>query len=153
MVEERNATKAEALPEGGLARLGLSLANWSERWFPDALVFALLGIVIVFIVGLLIGEKPYKLALEGRQAVLGPHSVHYANGYDYYRRDMWWSSSPAVYWLIQRLAAVPSPLREGLIAFVVFFSMFTSLISWGFDLIFSGLLVRELVKRIDGVDY
>ncbi len=65
MAEEKTTTKPETLAEGGLARLGLGLANWSERWFPDALVFALLGIVIVFIIGLLIGEKPYKLALEG----------------------------------------------------------------------------------------
>ena len=64
------------------------------------------------------------------------------------------ASTPAVYWVIQRLASVPSTPR-GAIAFVAFFSMssFTSLISWGFSLIFSGLLVRELVKRMDGIDY
>ena len=151
MVEERNATKAEALAEGGLARVGLALANWSERWFPDALVFALLGIVIVFIIGLLIGEKPYKLALEGGKQfwVLIPFTMQMAmiiiGGYVL-------ASTPAVYWVIQRLASVPSTPR-GAIAFVAFFSMFTSLISWGFSLIFSGLLVRELVKRIDGIDY
>jgi short-chain fatty acids transporter len=31
--------------------------------------------------------------------------------------------------------------------------MFTSLISWGFSLIFSGLLVRELTSRVKGMDY
>ncbi len=86
MAEERNATKAETLAEGGLARVGLGLANWSERWFPDALVFALLGIVIVFIIGLLIGEKPYKLALEGGKQFWVSHSIHHADGHDHYRR-------------------------------------------------------------------
>jgi short-chain fatty acids transporter len=137
--------------EGRLARLGLALADWSERWFPDALVFALLGIVIVFIVGLLIGETPKKLALEGGKQfwVLIPFTMQMAmiiiGGYVV-------ASSPAVYWLIQRLAGVPSSPR-GAIAFVAFFSMLTSLVSWGFSLIFSGLLVRELVRRIDGIDY
>jgi short-chain fatty acids transporter len=151
MAEETPTTTAEKLTEGGLARLGLGLANWSERWFPDALVFALLGIVIVFIIGLLIGEKPYKLALEGGKQfwVLIPFTMQMAmiiiGGYLV-------ASTPAVYWLIQRLAAVPSTPR-GAIAFVAFFSMLTSLISWGFSLIFSGLLVRELVRRMDGIDY
>ena len=151
MAEEKTTTKPETLAEGGLARLGLGLANWSERWFPDALVFALLGIVIVFIIGLLIGEKPYKLALEGGKQfwILIPFTMQMAmiiiGGYLV-------ASTPAVYWIIQRLASIPSTPR-GAIAFVAFFSMFTSLISWGFSLIFSGLLVRELVRRIDGIDY
>ena len=42
MSREKNA----AAPEQGLVRFGLGLANWSERWFPDPLVFALLGIVV-----------------------------------------------------------------------------------------------------------
>ncbi|MCL6522961.1 MAG: TIGR00366 family protein, partial [Firmicutes bacterium] len=38
-------------------------------------------------------------------------------------------------------------------AFVAFFAAFTSLISWGFSLIFSGLLVRELAQRVRGLNY
>lgn len=32
----------------GLARLGTTLADWAERWFPDAFVFALLALAMVF---------------------------------------------------------------------------------------------------------
>ena len=39
-------TKAGGAAESGLARFGLALANWSERWFPDPLVFALAGMVV-----------------------------------------------------------------------------------------------------------
>ena len=39
--------------EGRLARVGLTLAAWSERWFPDPLVIALSGVVVVFILGIL----------------------------------------------------------------------------------------------------
>ncbi len=46
------AQRSTTTSEGGLARFGLSLANWSERWFPDPLVFALLGILVVFRRGL-----------------------------------------------------------------------------------------------------
>jgi short subunit fatty acids transporter len=43
--------------EQPLIRFGLRLANWSERWFKDPLVFALLGIVVVFVVGVLLPCK------------------------------------------------------------------------------------------------
>ena len=36
---------------------------------------------------------------------------------------------------------------------VALFSMLTSLISWGLSLIFSGLLVREMARRVKGMDY
>src|ERR1700681_4259802 len=42
---------------GIFARMGLVLADWSERWFPDAFVFALLALVIVFVGGLLVGSS------------------------------------------------------------------------------------------------
>ena len=64
MAEKREAVK-EAPAESVLERFGLGLAAWSEKWFPDAWVFALLGIVFVFCFGLLIGESPSKLAIEG----------------------------------------------------------------------------------------
>jgi short-chain fatty acids transporter len=32
--------------------MGMALSDWAERWFPDALVFAMLAIVVVFVAGL-----------------------------------------------------------------------------------------------------
>jgi len=63
-MSESKETQA-GVREQGLVRFGLGLANWSERWFPDPLIFALMGIVIVFIAGLLLGESPAKLAIQG----------------------------------------------------------------------------------------
>ena len=131
---------------------GLLCGDWSERAvFPDALVFALLGIVVVFIIGLLIGESPHNLAIQGGKGfwTLIPFTMQMAmiivGGYVV-------ASTPAVYWVIQRLSEIPST-REEQSRSLLFFSMLTSLVSWGFSLIFSGLLVRELVRRIEGIDY
>jgi short-chain fatty acids transporter len=33
----------------------MAMADWCERWFPDAFVFALLGLIVVFIAGLFTG--------------------------------------------------------------------------------------------------
>jgi short-chain fatty acids transporter len=133
-----------------LARAGSRIADVCERWFPDAFVFALAAIVLVFAGGVAIGVKPVTLATE------------FGNGF--------WSlvnftmqmalvivggfvvaSSPPVARLTRWLASIPKTAR-GAVAFVAAFAMLSSLVSWGLSLIFTGLLVREIVKRID-VDY
>ena len=137
--------------ESGLVRFGLALANWSERWFPDPLVFALAGIVIVFIVGLLLHQSPTKMAVQGGKSfwALVPFTMQMVmiiiGGYVV-------ASTPLVNRLIKRLAEVPKT-PKGAIALVALFSMLTSLISWGLSLIFSGLYVRELTRRVKGMDY
>src|SRR6185312_9882876 len=50
--------------DGRVARMGLALANWSERWFPDPLVFAFLGVLVVYALGIAAGESPAKLGIE-----------------------------------------------------------------------------------------
>ena len=64
--------------EQPLVRFGLRLANCSERWFPDPLVFALLGIVVVFVVGLLLHQRPAQLAIQGGKSflVLAVRAIH-----------------------------------------------------------------------------
>ena len=62
------------------------------------------------------------------------------------------AASPPVHRLIRRLAAIPRTPR-GAVAFVAFFSMATSLISWAFGPIFAGILAREIVQRVRGIDY
>ena len=137
--------------EAGLARLGLSLANWSERWFPDPLVFALLGILVVFIIGLCLRQPASKLAIQGGKNfwTLVPFTMQMVmiiiGGYVV-------ATTPLVNRLIIALAKVPKSGRSA-IAMIALFSMLTSLISWGLSLIFSGLLSRELARRVKGMDY
>jgi len=137
--------------EKGLARLGLVLANWSERWFPDPLVFALLAVVVVFAGGVLAGEHPQKLAIEAGKSFwsLVPFTMQMAmvivGGYVV-------ASTPLVHRGIDLVAAQPRTPRTA-VAWVALFSMLTSLISWGLSLIFSGLLVRAMARRIPRLDY
>jgi short-chain fatty acids transporter len=137
--------------ESPLERFGLSLAAWSEKWFPDALVFALLGVVFIFLFGIIIGEKPVNLALAGGKQfwVLIPFTMQMAmiiiGGYVV-------ASTPAVYWVIRKVALIPKNGKTA-VAWIAFFSVMTSLISWGLSLIFSGLLVREMTRRLDDMDY
>jgi len=145
-VQDPKMQKASALE-----RFGLGLAAWSEKWFPDAWVFALLGIVFIFLFGIIIGESPLNLALAGGKQfwVLIPFTMQMAmiiiGGYVV-------ASTPAVYWLIRKVALIPKNGKTA-IAWIAFFSMLTSLISWGLSLIFSGLLVREMTRRFDDMDY
>jgi short-chain fatty acids transporter len=143
--------KRAVTQEQPLVRFGLALANWSERWFPDPLIFALLGIVVVFIVGLWLHQSPSKLAIQGGKNfwTLVPFTMQMVmiiiGGYVV-------ASTPIVYRAIRALAGIPKTPRQA-VALVALFSMLTSLISWGLSLIFSGLFVRELAHRVKGMDY
>ena len=137
--------------ESGLARFGLRLAGWSERWFPDPLVFALLGILFVFVTGLCLRQSASQLAIQGGKNfwTLVPFTMQMVmiiiGGYVV-------ATTPLVSRLIRALAGVPKTGR-GAIALIALFSMLTSLISWGLSLIFSGLLARQMALRVRGMDY
>jgi short-chain fatty acids transporter len=136
---------------GRFAGLGMALADWAQHWFPDAFVFALGALVIVFVAGLLMGSATKDLIKyfgDGFWSLI-PFTMQMAiivvGGYSV-------ATSLPVHGLIRRLASIPRTAR-GAVAFVAFFSMATSLISWGLSLIFSGILVREIVKNVRQVDY
>jgi short-chain fatty acids transporter len=141
----------EGDPAVGFARLGMALADWSQRWFPDAFVFALAGLIVVFVTGALLGIAMRDLVKyfgEGFWSLI-PFTMQMAiiiiGGYVV-------ATSPPVHRLIRRLAGVPRTPRTA-VAFVAFFSMATAMVSWGLSLIFSGVLVREVVRNVRGVDY
>ena len=134
-----------------LARIGMRTADFCERWFPDAFVFALAAIVLVFAGGLSIGVAPAKLATEfgnGFWSLVNftmQMAIVIVGGFVV-------ASSPPIARLTRWLASIPKTPR-GAVAFVAAFAMLSSLISWGLSLIFTGLLVREIVRRIERVDY
>ena len=143
--------KAGSSAEFGLARLGLALADWSERWFPDPLVFALVGVVVVFLFGLLIHQPASKLAISGGKSfwALVPFTMQMVmiiiGGFVV-------ASTPLVHRFIRWLATLPGSGRTA-VAMIALFSMLTALISWGLSLIFSGLLTREMARQVKGMDY
>ena len=138
-------------PQRPVARLGLALTNWSEKWFPDPLVFAFIGVIAVFLLGTLAGESPSRLAVQAGKSfwVLAPFTMQMVmviiGGYVV-------ASTPFVRALIERIAAVPRSPRTAILI-IALFSMLTSLISWGLSLIFSGLLARAMARRVKGLDY
>jgi short-chain fatty acids transporter len=106
-------------PEGRLARTGVALSNWSERWFPDPLVFALVGIVAVFLIGMAAGEKPIDLAIQGGKGFwsLIPFTMQMVmiiiGGYVV-------ASTPLVQRGMQKLANVPQSPRQAIVLVAVF---------------------------------
>ena len=44
--------------DGWMARAALRSAAWAEKWFPDAYVFAVLGVVIVAVTAIGFGATP-----------------------------------------------------------------------------------------------
>ena len=148
---QSTSSKKGSVGESGMARFGLALANWSERWFPDPLVFAMAGVVIVFLFGLLLHQPASKLAIAGGKSfwALVPFTMQMVmviiGGYVL-------ASTPIVNRFIEWLATIPKNGRTA-VAMIGLFAMLTALISWGLSLIFAGLLTREMARRVKGMDY
>src|SRR5258708_15920239 len=130
-----------------LARFGMRIADACERWFPDAFVFALAAIVVVFLGAWASGVEARKLVVEfgGGFWSLVNFTMQMAlvivGGFVV-------ATSPPVVALTRKLAAVPKSAR-GAVAFVAAFAMLSSLISWGLSLIFTRFLVPRIPRPMD----
>lgn len=134
-----------------LAEAGIRLSDWFETWFPDAFALALAAAAVVYFACLAGGASPLqaaewfgsgfwdliKFTMQMAMVIVTGYAV---------------ATSPPVYKLIVGLSKVPKSGR-GAVAFVALFSMLSSLVSWSFSLIFSGLLAREAAQRVKGSDY
>lgn len=141
----------EPLSAGSLARVGLRLSAFFERWFPDAFALALIAACLVFVASVAVGSTPLQTAvwfgagfwdlvtftMQMAMVIITGYSV---------------ATAPPVYRWICRLASIPKSGRSA-VAFVALFSMLSSLLSWSFSLIISGLLAREVAHRVRGADY
>src|SRR3989442_3042222 len=134
-----------------LAASGLRLSDWFERWFPDAFVLALIAVTIVYLACVGIGNSPIQTAqwfgagFWDLVAFTMQMTMIIISGYAL-------ATARPIYALICRLAAIPTNGKNAA-AFVALFSMLSSLLSWSFSLIFSGLLAREVAHRVRGADY
>lgn len=144
-----NPSKTPSAPSGDkpglLARIAMRSAAWSERWFPNALVFALLAVTVVAIAALAIGSPATTVS-----AVFGdgfwdliPFTMQMAmvaiGGYVV-------ATSRPINRIISKFAQLPRSPR-GAVAMVAAVATLSALLNWGFSLIFSGLLVRRLAER------
>jgi short-chain fatty acids transporter len=137
---------------GRIARLALRLTAWTERWIPDAFIFALLGTVIVGAAAMLVTPSTPVEVLDawGRGFWdLIPFTLQMAlviiTGHVL-------ATSGPMQRLIRLIASWPSTPRSA-VAVVTVFALLSSWLNWGFSLVFSAVLAREVARRVAGVDY
>ncbi len=135
-----------------VARLALAFTAWTERWVPDAFIFALLATVIVFTAGVTLTTSTLTQVVDawGRGFwELIPFTMQMAlviiTGYVL-------ASSGPLKRLIRMMAGWAATPR-GAVVLVTFFSLASAWINWGFSLIFSAMLAREVARRVPDVDY
>jgi short-chain fatty acids transporter len=150
-MKKDNNTMLDQTQQGAMARLGATLADWSEKWFPDAYVFAAIAVLIVAVAALAMRRTPTQISVDFGTSFwnLIPFTMQMAfvviGGYIV-------AVSPPVRKVIVVLARFPKTPKVA-VAYVAFLAMLASLISWGFSMIFAGILLREISKRVKGVDY
>lgn len=128
---------------------------WTERWMPDAFVFALGATLVVFVaawaVDPAVRQSPIRLVDAWGTGFwsLIPFTLQMAmiivGGYVL-------ASSPPVFRVITRLAARPRSAK-GAVLLVAVVAMSTSLLNWGFSLIVSAVLAREVARQVPRADY
>src|SRR5512140_969390 len=134
-----------------VSELAIRFTEWTERWIPDAFIFALIATVIVWFAGLAAtGGKVFPVVESWGKGFweLIPFTLQMAlviiTGYVV-------ASTPPVFNLIGWLAGLPKSPKAA-VAFVALFAMASSWLNWGFSLIFSAILAKEVARRIDA-DY
>lgn len=138
------------VPVGPVTRLALALTDWSERWVPDAFVFALLATVLVVGAGTATSSLSLVVDAWGRGFwELIPFTMQMAlviiTGHVL-------ATSRPMRALIRVVAAWPRTPRQA-VAVVTLFALVTSWFNWGFSLVFSAVLAREIARRVEDVDY
>jgi len=143
---------SEADQPGAVGRTALALTAWTERWIPDAFIFALVATVIVVVAALtwtgataaqvvdawgagFWGLIPFTMQMS--LIIITGHVL---------------ATSGPMRAIIHTIAGWPQTPR-GAVAMVTFFAMVSSWFNWGFSLIFSAVLAREVARRVPGVDY
>jgi short-chain fatty acids transporter len=138
-------------PAGLLARIAAACTAWAEKWIPDAFVFALAATALVIVAAIASGATPAEVvkAWGGGFWELLQFTLQMAliiiTGYVV-------ATTRPVYRVIAGLASLPKTPR-GAVAMVAFFAMASSWFNWGFSLIFSAMLAKEVARRVRAVDY
>src|SRR5690242_21286249 len=110
-----------------------------------------MGVVVVFMIGVLTHESPTNLAIQAGKSfwTLVPFTMQMVmiivGGYVV-------ASTPLARRAIRWLAGIPTTPR-GAITLIAFVATTSSLLSWGLSPIISGFLVREMTGRLKGMDY
>ncbi len=138
---------ASSTQSGPLERLAASVTSWSERWFPDAYIFAAIAVAVVAFGAMAIGAPVQQVGVafgDGFWSLI-PFTMQMAvvaiSGYVV-------ATSPLAARLIAWLAGRPQT-GPGAVAYVAFISIVASLFNWAISLIFAGLLVRAVARRTD----
>ncbi len=135
-----------------LQRFALRVSDWSEKWFPDSYIFALLGVLIVSISAIGIGAPVQDVANSFGNGFwsLIPFTMQMCMliivGYVV-------SVSKPVEILIQKMARIPNSGRSAIVL-VATVSLLISLINWAMSTVLTALLVIALAKRKElNMDY
>jgi short-chain fatty acids transporter len=150
-MDPANRSREDDRP-GVVAQLALGLTAWTERWVPDAFIFALLGTVLVALaaMGLTPSTPMQVLDAWGRGFWdLIPFTLQMAlviiTGHVL-------ATSGPIQRLIVVIASWPSTPRAA-VSLVTLFALLSSWLNWGFSLVFSAVLARAVARRVPGVDY
>lgn len=155
MAVSKQVMDGEVHNHGAVTRFALWMTERTERYMPDAFIFAILATILVivaaFIVDPHVRSHPLTLAsawgngfwtlltftMQASLTIIGGYAL---------------ATAPPVLRIIQKIAGLPKSPRSG-VATVALVAMLTGWFNWAFSLIFSAVLAKEIAKKIPRTDY
>lgn len=142
----KNKNKIKIEREGILSLWAQKFTDWALHYIPDAFIFALLATILIFILSITWAQAPIKTTIDSWGKgfwELIPFTMQMSliiiTGYVL-------ATSKPIYYLITKISSIPKS-AQGAILTVGLFAMITSWFNWGFSLIFSAILAKEVAKR------
>lgn len=140
---------------GFIARLALRATRWTQKWMPDAFIFAMLATVVVAVAAFFVDPgvraHPLKLATawgHGFWSLLTfsmQASLTIVTGTALATTPL---ARKLIIWIAERVHSRPSAVST-----VAVCSMVAGYVNWPFGLIFAAILSKEFARRIPKVDY
>ncbi len=135
-----------------VGRIALATTRFSERWIPDAFAFALLATLLIFPLAVVWGHASVTTTIDawgkGFWELL-PFTLQMAL---VIITGSVLASAPPIARTIARVAGWPRTPR-GAVALVTSCALASAWFNWGFSLVVSAALAREVARRVRDVDY
>ncbi|HKV73825.1 MAG TPA: TIGR00366 family protein [Gemmatimonadales bacterium] len=135
-----------------LAGAAIRLTSFSEKYVPDAFIFALLATGLAVLGGLTIGGANLgKVVQSWGDGFWGLIPFTMQMALVIITGTVVATAAPVAR-AIDALASIPTSNR-GAVVFVAVMGMSASWLNWGFGVVFAAVLVRAVARKVPGVDY
>lgn len=135
-----------------LSKLSKGCANFIQKFLPDPFIFCIILTIFVFIVAMpMTGQGPLEMIQHWGNGVWGLLLFSMQMALVLVLGSAM-ATAPIIHKGLKKLASIPkTPVQA--VFFITFVAVIVDWLNWGFGLIVSAILAKEIAKQVKKVDY